>query len=172
MTKVNRSELTPYGLCWRVSRVSGQRRIRMRMTRIRMRPSKGSRLASWCVLLCLLAGFVLMGCDGGLQDEPTTRPAPGIAGAAKGLQGPGSVDESAPSLPPKPESTDGRRENSGRGVRELQGRWPGWGRLEVGGGSSVVAQGSYGRLRTLGRARWRGEDAARDTRTGWRELAG
>ena len=39
-------------------------------------------------------------------------------------------------------------------------------------GSSVVAQGPYGRLRTLGRARWRGEDAARDTRTGWREFAG
>ena len=36
----------------------------------------------------------------------------------------------------------------------------------------MVAQGPYGRLRTLGRARWRGEDAARDTRTGWRELAG
>ena len=29
-----------------------------------------------------------------------------------------------------PESTDGRREDSGRGVRELQARWPGlhWGR--------------------------------------------
>ena len=32
----------------------------------------------------------------------------------------------------KPESTEGRREDSGRGVRELQGRWPGlhWGRAE------------------------------------------
>ena len=70
--------------------------------------------------------------------------------------------------------TDGRRENSGRGVRELPGRWPGlhWGRWEVGEGSSVVAPDPYGRLRTLGRARCRGEDAARDTRTGWRELAG
>ena len=44
--------------------------------------------------------------------------------------------------------------------------WAPWGRWEVGGGSSVVAQGPYGRLRTLGRARWRGEEAARDTRTG------
>ena len=35
--------------------------------------------------------------------------------------------------PNPPMDTDGRRENSGRGVRELQGRWPGlrWGR-EVG----------------------------------------
>ena len=56
--------------------------------------------------------------------------------------------------PNPPMDTDGRRENSGRGVRELQGRWSGlhWGRSEVGGGSSVVAQGPYGRLRTLGRA--------------------
>ena len=76
--------------------------------------------------------------------------------------------------PNPPMDTDGRRENSGRGVRELPGRWPGlhWGRWEVGEGSSVVAPGPYGRLRTLGRARWRGEDAARDARTGWRELAG
>ena len=60
-----------------------------------------------------------------------------------------------PRLSPNPPmNTDGRRENSGRGVRELQGRWSGlhWGRSEVGGGSSVVAQGPYGRLRTLGRA--------------------
>ena len=80
----------------------------------------------------------------------------------------------APLSPNPPVDTDGRRENSGRVVRELPGRWPGiqWGRWEVGKGSSVVAQGPYGRLRTLGRARWRGEDAARDTRTGWRELAG
>ena len=77
--------------------------------------------------------------------------------------------------PNPPKDTDGRRENSGRGVRELQGRWPGahWGRWEVGGWSSVVAQGPYGRLRTLGRARWRGEDAARGTgRPEWREFAG
>ena len=57
----------------------------------------------------------------------------------------------------KPESTEGRREDSGRGVRELQGRWPGlhWGRWEVGGRSSVAAQGPYGRLRELRCAGWR-----------------
>ena len=70
-----------------------------------------------------------------------------------------NVLDSAPSLacwgPPK--DTDGRREDSGRGVRELQGRWPGlhWGRWEVGGRSSVAAQGPYGRLRELRCAGWR-----------------
>ena len=56
----------------------------------------------------------------------------------------------------KPESTDGRREDSGRGVRELQARWPGlhWGRWEGGGRSSVAAQGPYGRLRGLRCAGW------------------
>ena len=40
------------------------------------------------------------------------------------------------------ESTDGRREDSGRGVRELRARWPGlhWGRWEGGGRSSVAAR--------------------------------
>ena len=53
--------------------------------------------------------------------------------------------------PNPPKDTDGRREDSGRGVRELPGRWPGlhWGRWEVGGRSSVAAQGPYGRLREL-----------------------
>ena len=57
----------------------------------------------------------------------------------------------------KPESTDGRREDSRRGVRELPGRWPGlhWGRWEVGGRSSVAAQGPYGRLRELRCTGWR-----------------
>ena len=56
----------------------------------------------------------------------------------------------------KPESTDGRREDSGRGVGELQARWPGlhWGRWEGGGRSSVAAQGPYGRLRGLRCAGW------------------
>ena len=56
----------------------------------------------------------------------------------------------------KPESTDGRREDSRRGVRELQARWPGlhWGRWEGGGRSSVAAQGPYGRLRGLRCAGW------------------
>ena len=56
----------------------------------------------------------------------------------------------------KPESTDGRREDSGRGVRELQARWLGlhWGRWEGGGRSSVAAQGPYGRLRGLRCAGW------------------
>ena len=59
--------------------------------------------------------------------------------------------------PNPPKDTDGRREDSGRGVRELPGRWPGlhWGRWEVGGRSSVAAQGSYGRLRELRCAGWR-----------------
>ena len=73
--------------------------------------------------------------------------------------------------PNPPKDTDGRREDSGRGVRELRGRWPGlpWGGREVGGGSSVVAPGPYGRLRTLGRARSRGEDAAGNhPGPGWR----
>ena len=58
--------------------------------------------------------------------------------------------------PNPPKDTDGRREDSGRGVRELQGRWPGlhWGRWEVGGRSSVAAQGPYGRLRELRCAGW------------------
>ena len=56
----------------------------------------------------------------------------------------------------KPESTDGRREDSRRGVRELQARWPGlhWGRWEGVGRSSVAAQGPYGRLRGLRCAGW------------------
>ena len=60
-------------------------------------------------------------------------------------------------FPNPPKDTDGRREDSGRGVRELQGRWPGlhWGRWEVGGRSSVAAQGPYGRLRELRCAGWR-----------------
>ena len=73
-----------------------------------------------------------------------------------------------------PESTDGRREDNGRGVRELQGRWPGlhwgkWGRCL----SSAAAGRPCDRLGTLGRARWRGEDAARGARRpDWREFAG
>ena len=56
-----------------------------------------------------------------------------------------------------PRDTDGRREGIGRGVRELPGRWPGlhWGRWEVGGRSSVAAQGPYGRLRELRCTGWR-----------------
>ena len=56
----------------------------------------------------------------------------------------------------KPESTEGGREDSGRGVRELRARWPGlhWGRWEDGGRSSVAAQGPYGRLRGLRCAGW------------------
>ena len=59
--------------------------------------------------------------------------------------------------PNPPKDTDGRREDSERVVRELQGRWPGlhWGRWEVGGRSSVAAQGPYGRLRELRYAGWR-----------------
>ena len=55
-----------------------------------------------------------------------------------------------------PESTEGGREDSGRGVRELRARWPGlhWGRWEGGGRSSVAAQGPYGRLRGLRCAGW------------------
>ena len=52
------------------------------------------------------------------------------------------LEESVSPNPPK--DTDGRREDSEREwVRELQGRWPGlhWGRWEVGGRSSVAAQG-------------------------------
>ena len=39
--------------------------------------------------------------------------------------------------PNPPKETAGRREDSGRWVRELQGRWPGlhWGRWKVGGRS-------------------------------------
>ena len=55
--------------------------------------------------------------------------------------------------PNPPKDTDGRREDRGRGVRELQGGWLGlhyWGRWEVSGRSSAAAQGPYGRLRELG----------------------
>ena len=60
--------------------------------------------------------------------------------------------------PNPPKDTDGRREDRGRGVRELQGGWPGlhyWGRWEVSGRSSAAAQGPYGRLRELGCGDWR-----------------
>ena len=59
--------------------------------------------------------------------------------------------------PNPPKDTDGRREDSGRGARELQGRWPGlhWGRWEVDGRSSVAAWGPYVRLRELRCAGWR-----------------
>ena len=68
-----------------------------------------------------------------------------------------TVDNGRCLIPNPPKDTDGRREDSGRGVRELQGRWPGlhWGRWEVGGRSSVAAQGPYGRLRELRCAGWR-----------------
>ena len=58
--------------------------------------------------------------------------------------------------PNTPKDTDGRREDWRRGMRELQGRWPGldWGRWEVGGGTSVTAQAPNGRLRELGCAGW------------------
>ena len=53
--------------------------------------------------------------------------------------------------PNPPKDTDGRREDSGRGVRELQGRWPG--SIGVDGrsadGLQSAAQGPYGRLRKL-----------------------
>ena len=41
----------------------------------------------------------------------------------------------SPNPPRTSKDTDGRREDSGRWVRELQGRWPGlhWGRWKVGG---------------------------------------
>ena len=70
--------------------------------------------------------------------------------------------------PNPPKDTDGRREDSGRGVRELQGRWPGlhWGRWEVGGRSSVAAQGSYDRLRELRCAGWR-ENTQQGTLADW-----
>ena len=70
--------------------------------------------------------------------------------------------------PNPPKDTDGRREDSGRGVRELPGRWPGlhWGRWEVGGRSSVAAQGPYGRLRELRCAGWR-ENTQQGTLADW-----
>ena len=59
--------------------------------------------------------------------------------------------------PNPPKETAGRREDSGRWVRELQGRWPGlhWGRWKVGGRSSAAAQCPYGRLRDLRCPGWR-----------------
>ena len=71
--------------------------------------------------------------------------------------GPSRLPAAAVGTGANPESTEGRREDSGRGVRELPGRWPGlhWGRWEVGGRSSVAAQGPYGRLRELRCAGWR-----------------
>ena len=77
--------------------------------------------------------------------DPVLRPVRERAGSRRRLN----------SHPPR--DTDGRREGSGRGVRELPGRWPGlhWGRWEVGGRSSVAAQGPYGRLRELRCTGWR-----------------
>ena len=49
------------------------------------------------------------------------------------------------------------RGKGGDGSGTISGRW-GWGL------SSVTAGRLLGRLRTLRRARWRGEDAGRDTR--------
>ena len=58
----------------------------------------------------------------------------------------------------------GAREGDGAGT--ISGKW---GRCL----SSAAAGRTCDRLGTLGRARWRGEDAARDPRgAGWRELAG
>ena len=79
-----------------------------------------------------------------------------LAGA---IQRSNSLSSRLPSLPLSPnppKDTDGRREDRRRGMRELQGRWPGldWGRWEVGGGSSVTAQAPNGRLRELGCAGW------------------
>ena len=103
--------------------------------------------------------------------SPRLQPRPGLwvhtPDGFPSAHGPGVVSVS----PNPPKDTDGRREDSGRGVRELRGRWPGLprGGREVGGGFSVVAPGPYGRLRTLGRARSRGEDAAGNhPGPGWR----
>ena len=62
----------------------------------------------------------------------------------------------SPFSPNPPKDTDGRREESGRRVRELQGNSLGsiWGR-EVGGRSSSPHRGPYGRLRELRCAGWR-----------------
>ena len=74
-----------------------------------------------------------------------------------------------------PKDTDGRREDSGRGMRELQGRWPGlhWGRWEVGG---TVFSRRTGFLWPSAGAAMRGmarEYAAGNARgPGWREFAG
>ena len=58
----------------------------------------------------------------------------------------------------------GAREGDGAGT--ISGKW---GQCL----SSAAAGRPCDRLGTLGRARWRGEDAARDSRgAGWRELAG
>ena len=67
-----------------------------------------------------------------------------------------SISFGLPFSPNPPKDTDGRREDRRRGMRELQGRWPGLdrGRWEVGGGSSVTAQAPNGRLRELGCAGW------------------
>ena len=62
--------------------------------------------------------------------------------------------------PNPPMDTYGRRENSGRGVRELRGRWPGlyWGRWETGEG----LQSSHGgHMAACGR--WAGQDGRERT---------
>ena len=77
--------------------------------------------------------------------------------------------------PNPPKDTDGRREDSGRGVRELQGRWPGlhWGRWEVGGRSSVAAQGPLWPSAGVAMRGMAREYAAGNARgPGWREFAG
>ena len=70
---------------------------------------------------------------------------------------------------PYPESTDGRREDSGSEVRELQGRWPG--SIGVDGRSADGLQPPRGgAMAVCGMAR---EYAAGNSRgPGWREFAG
>ena len=69
--------------------------------------------------------------------SPRLQPRPGLwvhtPDGFPSAHGPGVVSVS----PNPPKDTDGRREDSGRGVRELRGRWPGLprGGREVGGGS-------------------------------------
>ena len=76
--------------------------------------------------------------------------------------------------PPKPESTDGGREDSGRGwVRELQGRWPGVG---VDGRSADGLQSPHRAPKALcGSCDARDGERIRSrglSRPGWGEIAG
>ena len=62
--------------------------------------------------------------------------------------------------PNPPKDTDGRRENRGSGVRELQGRWPGlhWGRWEVAEGLQSLHRGPVAAC-----GRWAGRDGGERT---------
>ncbi len=76
--------------------------------------------------------------------------------------------------PNPPMDTEGRREDSGRGVRELQGRCSGLEFGQTGGWRAVAGAfgGAGGGLQWLWRAKWRDRHGERGSRTGMARVGG